>query len=100
MAKSKRERRRIARATFPYYVVSKSEKTMLTNENWSPTIDGMVKVYLHEYRNGGCRVSVWGHDDFWMGKEMTSIPAAVREFDRIVNLTTQDELLSRGFKEF
>lgn len=87
-------------------VTHRTEKDILSNEDWYPTKagtwpgkDGFVRVSLIGYGDDHWRVCVWGGDDFGLEKDF---PVGERskahdEFDRIVNLTTRTELRARGF---
>lgn len=88
-------RRNRGNSPFPR-VVNRQEKSILTNEDWYPTIDGKVTVSLIEWDNGNCRVCVWGGDDTGMEIDCADLVKARRIFDRIVNLTTRGELQALG----
>lgn len=82
-------------------VTTRQRKHILTNEDWYPTEDGRVVVSLIGWADGSWRVCVWGFDDFGLERDWHPSPTAQREaqlqFDRIVDLTTQNELRARGF---
>lgn len=75
----------------------RSNKEILTNEDWCPTKDGKVDVSLVGWSDGKWKVSVWGNDDYGLERHFDDRASAQREFDRTVNLTTKAELKARGF---
>lgn len=80
-------------------LTQKEEKFILTNEDWYPTReDGRVRVLLMGWTDGAWRVLIIGNDDFELEKRFIEENSARQEFKRIVDLTTQKELKSRGFQ--
>lgn len=80
-------------------IIYRSRKQVLTNEDWHPTKDGKVDVSLYCWSDGQWKVSVWGGDDFGLEFLTRDEGVARRHFDRVVNLTTKDDLRARGFKD-
>lgn len=78
-------------------IVYRSMKTILTNENWHPTVDGKITVYMSGWGDGRWKVSLWGGDDFGMSKWFEDRDQAQQEFDRITNLIKQSDLQGLGF---
>jgi len=83
-------------------------KDILTNEDWLPTMGGVIRVSLHHDRvyhvptktfgkTIAWRVAIWGADDFGLEHEYNSKAEAESIFNRIVDFTTQDQLRSWGF---
>lgn len=80
----------------------RQEKRILTNETWFPTReDGTVKAAFVALMTDGhvdaWRVCVWGEDDFGMERDFKDRMEALAMFRRVVDLTTQAQLMSWGF---
>lgn len=80
----------------------RQEKRILTNETWFPTReDGTVKATFVALMTGArvdaWRVCVWGEDDFGMERDFKDRMEALAMFRRVVDLTTQAQLMSWGF---
>lgn len=68
-----------------------------SNEDWYPTVDGLVTVYLHAWSNGAWRVAVWGGDDHGLEREFTNECQARGAYRRVGHCVMQADLWAQGF---
>lgn len=85
---------------------TRASKDVATAEDWYPTINGLIHVKLFEYNParyakdgvGMWRVHVIGDDDTEMELDVFDEQHARRVFDRIVHLTTKEEMKKLGLR--
>lgn len=77
----------------------RASKDVASAEDWNPTTNGLIHVTLYEYRHGDMwRVVVRGDDDTVMELDVFDEQRARYVFDRVVHLTTKDELRRLGLQ--
>ena len=73
------------------------EKTILTNQDWYPTINGKIRVLFTGLTNGKWRVYLWGMDDFGLEYDFDTRMAALEVYNTIPDYITIKTLRSWGF---
>jgi hypothetical protein len=74
----------------------KQEKHIRTCEDWYPTVNGEVRVFIAQLTTGQWRVAAWGGDDFGLELDTDSEKVAGALYESLKDYTTQSEMRILG----